>query len=123
MQANASPPPQQQLATFLATEFQELMHRIIAIDNEDMFMSELLSMPQTEIHEKLRAVQTYALRLGFEEAKEMQRGRLLNILANPGTTDSASQPLSPLNNLAAATMKTSSNLSAATQPSQPTSGS
>jgi len=108
--------PQQQLAAFLASEFQDLMHRIVAIDNGDMFLTELLLMSRTEIHQKLRAVQTYALRLGFEEAKEMQRGRLLNILATPDSTHQRPQPLSSLNHNSATEAK-------AMQPSQLTSGS
>eukprot|EP00808_Paulinella_micropora_P026014 g69022.t1 len=69
----------------LDKSFQELTeyYEQLESDNGTIFLSVIKSLTPQQVYEKLRAIENYALALGFKEAREMQHGRRLNILADP----------------------------------------
>ncbi|KAI0215231.1 lin-52-like protein [Lamellibrachia satsuma] len=51
--------------------------------NDVDMLQELSSLTASQLMEKVRGLQTLAYQLGWEEAREMTRGKFLNILEKP----------------------------------------
>jgi hypothetical protein len=77
-------PSQHELPPRLETAFADLQRYVQHLDRDGgaTFVAQLALMSPAEVHEKLRGVQNFALKLGFEEAREMQRGRALNVFGS-----------------------------------------
>jgi len=67
--------------TPIEQSFVELSSYIDQLDNDDgnSFLPVLQSLTPKQIAEKLHQIEQYSLQLGFEEAREMQRTRILDI--------------------------------------------
>mmetsp|Transcript_36270 Transcript_36270/g.71285 ORF Transcript_36270/g.71285 Transcript_36270/m.71285 type:complete len:113 (-) Transcript_36270:365-703(-) len=63
-------------------QFSDLIQYTQKLDQGDggELVAILSELDHDQIHEKLRLIENYALCLGFEEARAMQKGRILDIL-------------------------------------------
>lgn len=77
----------------LPGEFEELVRRVGALDDEDgsRFLPVLTHLPLDQVYDKLDSIQSFALRLGFDEAREMQRGHALGVF-DAGAPHAPGQP-------------------------------